>query len=81
MRFSKPLATPELLCDQELELFWLEEVQVLAQGVSLLHRATVGQCQIPQLVHVLEEQPLHLSKWTHRHLSECFEKLDTASEA
>ena len=60
MSFSKLLAIPELLCDQELELFRLKEVQVFAEGVSLLHRAAIGQCQIPQLVHMLEEQPLHL---------------------
>ena len=51
---------PQLLGDQELELVRFQQVQVLAQGVSLLHSATVGQGQIPQLVYMLEEQPLHL---------------------
>ena len=59
---SMPLPLPELLCDQELELFRLKQVEVLAQSVPLLHRSTVGQGQIPQLVHVLEEQPLYLSQ-------------------
>lgn len=54
------LLLPELLCDQELELFRLKQVEVLAQGVPLLHRPTVGQGQISQLVHMLEKQPLHL---------------------
>ena len=57
---NKLLVVPELLSDQELELFRLEEVQVFAKGTPLLHRATVGQSQVPQLVHMLEEQPLHL---------------------
>ncbi len=51
---------PELLGDQELELFRLQQVEVLAQSVPLLHRPTVGQSQVPQLVHMLEEQALHL---------------------
>ena len=51
---------PQLLRDQELELFRLKQVQILAEGVSLLHRSTVGQSQVSQFVHVLVKQPLHL---------------------
>ena len=58
---TKQLASsPELLSHQELELLRLEQVEVLAQGVALLHRATVGQRQVSQLVHMLEEEPLNL---------------------
>ena len=57
---SQAVVLPELLCDKELELLRLQQVQVFPKGIPLLYCATVGQRQVPQLVHVLEEQPLHL---------------------
>ena len=54
------VSSPELLSHQELELLRLKQVEVFAQGVTLLHRATIGQSQVPQLVHMLEEEPLNL---------------------
>lgn len=54
------VSSPELLSHQKLELLRLKQVEVLAQGVTLLHRATIGQSQVPQLVHMLEEEPLNL---------------------
>ncbi len=60
MSTKQLVSSPELLSHQKLELLRLKQVEVLAQGVTLLHRATIGQSQVPQLVHMLEEEPLNL---------------------
>ena len=54
------LTTPELVHYQKLQLLRAEQVEVSAQGITLLDGATVGQGQVPQPMHMLEEKSLHL---------------------